>query len=288
MTSTAQARTAPIRVLLHASRMAMSPAELRVCDLFLNDKDAVARNIAEIAAACDVSEPTVTRMAKRIGFSGFHEFRLALSREYSVQPDTAQNSTAIGGQDPISDVIEKTAHIYARVIMETAQLLAPPIVAQVASVLKSAHRVMIYGTGGSFSVAADVSHKLLKLGITALAHGDPDLMAITSAHAAQGDVLIGISHTGRTRSVVEALERGRGQGALTIAMTHDPSSPVAECADILVLTVARPTGLSTSEVSGRIGQLMVFDVIYTALALGDESRAVERVTAEFSKSRLTR
>jgi DNA-binding MurR/RpiR family transcriptional regulator len=111
-----------------------------------------------------------------------------------------------------------------------------------------------------------------------------------AAHAAKpGHVLIGISHTGRTESVVTALRRGRTRGAAVIAITHDAQSPIAEVADILVVTAARATDLPTDELSGRSAQLLIFDAVYTVLALEDlaEGRSgLTDVTAAFDRQRL--
>lgn len=279
-------RTGSVRLALELMQGAMSPAERLVSYHILKTPGVADLNIAQLALATEVSEATVTRMCKRIGFAGFYDFRLALLREGGSGELQSAVTGEISHGDELTSVIDKTAQIYSRVIMDTAGLLEARTVEAVCRYLKEAGRVMLYGFGGSFSVASDVAHKLMKLGITALAQGDPDLIAITSAHSKPGDVLIAISHTGRTRAVVEALQRGHASGARTIAVTHDPASPVAASADLVLLTAARPTGLSTSEVSGRIGQLLVFDVIYTALALGDESRSVDRVTQEFQKGRM--
>jgi DNA-binding MurR/RpiR family transcriptional regulator len=89
--------------------------------------------------------------------------------------------------------------------------------------------------------------------------------------------------------VVAALEHGRARGAAVVAVTHDPGAPIAAAADILVVTAARATDLPTDELSGRIAQLLIFDAIYTVLALEDlaEGRSgLTDVTAAFDRQRL--
>ncbi len=51
-------------------------------------------------------------------------------------------------------------------------------------------------------------------------------------------LVVGISQSGRSPDVVGVVEDGRRQGALTLAVTNDPSSPLAEAADFVVPLVA--------------------------------------------------
>ena len=73
-------------------------------------------------------------------------------------------------------------------------------------------------------LALDAYHKFLKLGLHAVALSDGDLMAMSSALLGPNDVALGISHTGASRDVTDALARARSHGATTIGITHRASS----------------------------------------------------------------
>ena len=47
-----------------------------------------------------------------------------------------------------------------------------------------------------------------------------------------GDVVIGVSHQGRTRDTIELLRLARKFGATTIGITTVPNSPLAEVSDV--------------------------------------------------------
>jgi glucosamine--fructose-6-phosphate aminotransferase (isomerizing) len=55
-----------------------------------------------------------------------------------------------------------------------------------------------------------------------------------------GAVAIGLSQSGRTEDVVEALDWARRNGARTIAITNEPASRLADAADLAVVTDAGP------------------------------------------------
>ena len=53
-------------------------------------------------------------------------------------------------------------------------------------------------------------------------------------------LVVGISQSGQSPDIVAVLTEGRRQGALTLAITNDPSSPLAEQAELVLETCAGP------------------------------------------------
>ena len=57
-------------------------AEKKVADFILtNPHRAVELNVSELAKASGVSDATVVRMCHHIGYTGYHQFRIALSKD---------------------------------------------------------------------------------------------------------------------------------------------------------------------------------------------------------------
>jgi DNA-binding MurR/RpiR family transcriptional regulator len=279
---------------LRQRRSALSPAEQRACDAVLHlATRPLSLAIADVARRAVVSEATVTRMCHHLQFESFQALKLALVAEAARQPPEPPAGSPPAGSLPHPGspdaALARTAAAYQAVIRETAALVEPETIGAICRLLRGASRISALGIGGSAAVAADICHKLGKLGLSAASQGDGDMMTIAASAAKPGHVLIGISHTGRTESVVAALSRGHARGAAVIAVTHDAGSPIAAVADILVVTAARATELPTDELSGRIAQLLIFDAVYTVLALEDlaEGRSgLTDVTAAFDRQRL--
>jgi DNA-binding MurR/RpiR family transcriptional regulator len=275
---------------IRLGRAALSEAESRACDALLEAATSPAGlTIAALAERAVVSEATVTRMVRRLGFESFQTLRLALVAEAARRPPGLPHDPDAGPQALPARALSVTAAAYQTVLRETALRVAPETVAEISRLLRGATRISAFGIGGSAAVAADLCHKLGKLGLAASPQGDGDMMTIAAAAARPGHVLIGISHTGRTESVATALARGRARGAQVIAVTHDAASPIAMVADLVVTTASAPTDLPTDELSGRIAQLFIFDAVYTVLALEDlaEGRSgLSDVTAAFDSRRL--
>jgi DNA-binding MurR/RpiR family transcriptional regulator len=123
----------------------------------------------------------------------------------------------------------------------------------------------------------DAYHKFMKLGIASMWLSDSDLMAMSSALLAPGDVALGISHTGASRDVCDAMEHARNAGATTICITHRATSPITKVADIKLFTAAKETAFGSDAMSSRIAQLSIIDTLYAGIANADYETALQRI-----------
>ena len=92
-------------------------------------------------------------------------------------------------------------------------------------------RVVIIGHGSAYVPAMGMAIKLNWAGIAS--HGaTPDEFSNIVISTSKSDVVIALSHQGRTRDVVELLKLARSLGATTIGISTVPHSPLASASDI--------------------------------------------------------
>jgi D-sedoheptulose 7-phosphate isomerase len=139
----------------------------------------------------------------------------------------------------IRDIAETSAALKRRFFDENARLLME-VGERIAQCLRSGGKVLAFGNGGS---AADAQHFACELvgrflrdrpALAAMAlTTDPSVMTAIGndmgydavfrrqieAHGRPGDVALGISTSGRSPNVLEALRVARARGLLTIGMT---------------------------------------------------------------------
>src|ERR1700691_4724866 len=81
----------------------------------------------------------------------------------------------------------------------------------------------------------------------------------------KNDVVIGIASSGRTAFSVAAIERARRHGALTIALTCNPNSPLERAAHFAIVTQVGPEVLAgSSRMKAGTAHKMVLNMISTA------------------------
>jgi DNA-binding MurR/RpiR family transcriptional regulator len=267
--ATQSARPPGFLVQIRAVLPSLTPAERRVAEAVLRDPGrSAARTITELAVAAAVSEASVLRFCRSVGLRGYAELRLALAAE-AARSEAGGNRVVgsdIARGDGLPRVVEKIAFADARAIEETAQQLDLETLERVVAALADARRIEVYGIGASAFVAMDLQQKLHRIGHTAFTSPDPHIALTSAALLREGDVAIGISHTGATVDTIEPLEEARRHGALTVALTNFPRSPIAAAADLVLTTAARETTFRSGAMSSRIAQLMVVDCLFVGVA----------------------
>jgi RpiR family carbohydrate utilization transcriptional regulator len=251
-------------------------AEQRVADYVLkHPDDLIYLTVTELAEKTDTSESTVVRLCQKIGYKGYQEFKIMLARDL-VEPAN-EIYAAIEPGDSLTTIKTKVFQANAQALRDTIEVLVDSELELAVKALAHAKRVDVYGVGGSNPLALDAYHKFLKLGISAVALSDGDMMAMSSSLLRTGDVALGISHTGASRDVTDALTNAKRNGATTICITHRSTSPITKVADIKLFTAAKQTAFRSDASSSRIAQLTIIDTLYVGIALSNYEQSVEMI-----------
>jgi DNA-binding MurR/RpiR family transcriptional regulator len=258
-------------VRIRALLPTFQPSMRQVAEHVLADTGGAANlTVTELALASGVSETTVIRFCKAIGFAGYPQLRLALATEAGhargARRDERVVGSDIGPGDDLARVIEKVAFADARAVEETAVQLDVAVLERIVDALVQARRVDLYGVGASAFVALDFQQKLLRIGRVAFAWSDTHAALTSAALLCPEDVAIGISHTGVTTDTIEALAQARSRGAMTVALTNFPRSPIARTAEYVLTTAARETTFRSGAMASRLAQLTVVDCLFVGVA----------------------
>lgn len=269
----------------------LARAEQRVAGIVLADPASIARrSITDVAEAAGTSETTVTRFCKAIGVGGYPDLRIALAADTARTSDRDRD---LGGDiepdDDLAQIIEKVAYADAKAVEETAGQLDAEALAAVVDAVARARRIDVYGVGASAFVALDLQQKLHRIGLTCFAWSDTHTALTSAALLRDGDVAIGISHTGATSETVEALREAGRHGAVTAALTNFSRSPITEIAGNVLTTAVRETTYRSGAMASRLGQLTVIDCLFIGVAqrhIDDTKAALEATYAAVDGHRL--
>ena len=250
----------------------LTPLEAKVAADILARKDIdLATPLREIALKSAVSEAMVVKVAKKLGFDGFRDFRQGLMDYY--RSDTANLHAEIGLTDTAGEIVQKIFRTAMQALEETFAILDLAAFDRAADFLARARQRDFYGLGGSAQIARDVSHKFLRIGIRASVFDDAHMMMMSAALLGPEDVAVAFSHSGATAAVLEAAEMARRGGARLIAVTNYPESALARLADVVLCSTAQNSPLLGENATARIAQLNLLDALFVAVAQRDRKTA---------------
>ena len=280
-TSPDASRVEPVNVpgcfiRIQGTYSSLRTAEQRVADFILRHaEELIYLTVTELAERTQTSESTVVRLCQKIGYKGYQEFKIMLARDLVGPTETVYEQIDSG--DSLESLKTKVFQANAQALKDTIEVLSDEELARAVEAIVRARRVEIYGIGGSAPLALDAYHKFMKLGVCAVWLNDSDLMAMSSSLLSAGDVALGISHTGASRDVCDAMENAQNAGATTICITHRATSPITKVSNVKLFTAAKETAFGSDATSSRIAQLSIIDVLYAGIANQDYDHALARI-----------
>jgi DNA-binding MurR/RpiR family transcriptional regulator len=289
-----EGRATPTAVKARGLLPSLSPAEQRVARVVIGEAATAAKlTITELAERASTSETTVIRFCRAMGFAGYPQLRLTLAAEAGRNQDDGRDEALgsdISPTDDLGQVVKKIAFADARAVEDTGVQLDVGVLERVVDAVVAARRVDIYGVGASACVAHDFQQKLHRIGRVAFAWSDLHLALTSAALLGETDVAFGISHTGTTIDTIEAFAEAGRRGALTVALTNFPKSPITRVAELVLTTAARETTFRSGAMASRLAQLTVVDCIFVGVAQRTypETRAALEATYEAVRTRRTR
>jgi RpiR family transcriptional regulator, murPQ operon repressor len=263
-----------------AARPSLSDGALRIADFILEERERISEmSSTEVAERAAVSQSAVVKFVQKLGYSGMTAFRLAISAETARQ-ETAQSMIAnvplhneITSEDDPKTIAQKLMQEKVNALIETTREIDYKVLGRVIDRINSARLVQVTGIGGSFQVASDLAHKLLKMGIVALIDADSHVQLATANTLGPQDVQIAISYSGRKKEIVEAARVAKGRKARVVAITNPAdNNPLAGLADLKLFTLADEARLRSSAISSRTAQCVVTDLIFMLLMQSEPQR----------------
>ncbi|CUY50116.1 Uncharacterized HTH-type transcriptional regulator ybbH [Serratia marcescens] len=243
----------------------LSKSERKVAEVILaSPQTAIHSSIATLARMADVSEPTVNRFCRRLDTKGFPDFKLHLAQ--SLANGTPYVNRNVEEDDSVDAY---TSKIFESVMASLDTVKANLDIAAInraVDLLTQAKKISFFGLGASAAVAHDAMNKFFRFNIPVVYFDDIVMQRMSCMNSGEGDVVVLISHTGRTKNLVEMAHLARENDATVLAITSR-ATPLAQAATLaLLLDVPEDTDVYMPMVS-RIAQLTLIDVLATGFTL---------------------
>ena len=254
----------------------LKPTQRQIADYLLClDFEALNEPIDEYARRIGTSAASISRFCTRVGYDSFQKLKIGLSREMRPQEEAVPPIFA-ADDDPDLSIRKVFAEAVAN-LQATEATVSFPALKTVADRIARSDRLYFAGLGGSGGVAylAEVMFSLLGLGAKALS--DPFAMLISAGHLRRSHLFFGLSHSGATREVLEAVRSARARGAHTVGITNYPHSPLAEQADSVLLTSCQEHRVHFAQSSSMVAQLTLVRALYILVASRSTPELIQEV-----------
>lgn len=231
-------------------------AEKKVADFVLeNPQKTVDSNVSELARQSGVSDATVVRMCHHIGYTGYYQFRIALSRDLGKKQVGAVQLT-----DSV-DAVENVFLEYAQAMLAIGRHIDSNVMLNCVNLIKTCKQAHILAVGNTSPLAQYMGFRLGRLGVKCTYNVAAEYFMNHVNLADAGDIIIAISQSGISKQVVQGMELGKEKGLKMISVTAVAQSPVAELADYVLLSAGKEEPFSYYKGYAHLNETAVIDAL---------------------------
>lgn len=226
-----------------------------------NYKEVSYMNINELSEKLQVGETTILRFCKKIGYSGYHEFRQVLACAIRSKKKFEKENCISNAYKEMSEMLE-----------DTISLSNYEDINRVASLIKRSDTIFLFGIGFSGLSAIGAQIRLNSMGHKAFASSDNYTQVLSATVAGENDLAIGLSISGETKQTIENLKLAKKNGARIVCLTNNRKSPITYISDIALITAGKALGEEGSTLITEMSQLFVLEQIFNRLHEIDQER----------------
>lgn len=187
----------------------MTNSEKDVAYYFLKQEFVEDNSIDYFSNHLHVSKATLTRFAKKCGFSGFREFLYKYIDSLKNKDSTNIHKT----------LTRKVLLDYQELLNKNYSIINEDQIDRVKHMVENANRVYLYGKGSSVFALQEMKLRFMRLGIIVEVISDEDMFLWNNLLLDDSCLVIGATISGETKVVLDSLKYAKKMGAKSVLMT---------------------------------------------------------------------
>jgi len=265
-----------VRTAIRSVYAELKTIQRRIADYLLDlDLEALNAPIDEYARQTGASVASISRFCKKLGYDSFQSLKIGLSRELEYEPEVVL--PIFRPDDDSGLTIRKSFSEAVANLQATESAVEFVAIEEVAERMCRADQIVLLGLGGSGGVANLGEIMFTHLGFNARAIVDPYAMLVSAGHVRPNHVVVGLTHSGGTRAVLEAVRQARDNGAYTVGITNYPRSPLCELVDTALLTACQELRVHVAQSNSMVAQLAILRALFVLVASRSDDAVVREV-----------
>ncbi|SEJ04198.1 transcriptional regulator, RpiR family [Alkalibacterium gilvum] len=240
-------------IVPHIESMAnlLTPLEKKIAQYFIGEHDSTTDFSSKaVSERLYVSQASLTRFAKKCGFSGY--------REFIYQYQESFNETKPLSSSLMTSVFDS----YQELLNKSYSMIDREKLMEIIDLLLSQKRVYIYGKGSSGLVAEEMKFRFMRIGLVCEAITDNHVMQMNQVVLDDECLVIGISISSETSEVLNGLQMANKRGSKTVLLTANKTNEVVDYCDVIQFFAIKDNLGFGNIISPQFPILIIIDIIY--------------------------
>lgn len=216
---------------------------------YILSHDISKNSIIDLAKEIGVGEATILRFCKKIGYSGFYEFKIEYIKSESlhIKPET----TTFFSEELLK-------------ILETQQNISDPNnYIQAAHIIHNSSDLFVLGIGSSETSAVDLGHQLQKRGYMTQIIQSKSSIDVSVNMISKLTTILVFSPRGHDTNVINYVKTAKLKGAKIIVFSEYLDTPLTQSSDLVIQTVSSLDHTDTNSLTTKFSQLIsIFHLLH--------------------------
>lgn len=269
-------KTSDLVSLIKSKESQFTKTDIKISEYIKNHlNEIIFMSITELTDATETSEGSLVRFCQKLGFKGFHPFKIALATQ---QSNYLQNNSKHFTKGDLITLKNEITKQNLETVKRTSETISIDSLEMAIKKIISAHKIVLLGSGASGNSARELFYGLMRLGLNTVCEADVHYDAMIVSHLNKNDVVISISQSGSTFQVVDISRIAKRQGATVISITSHNRSPLAQLSDIVLQIPGRTSPFESGQIPSRAAQLFAVKLLTLGIsaALHDSNKAIKK------------
>ncbi len=251
----------------------------KIAQYILSHVEAISSStVAQIAQEINVSESSVIRFCKHLGFKGFPELKMNILQQAATSGSSHFEDMKhdLNTKDPYK-ITNKVFDNIIQHILITKRMLVAEDITKVIDKLAVCDKALFFAVGSSSFITNDAAYRFMRVGFPASSVTDPHSMLLSANTLTENSIAFAISHTGRSKETIEAVKVAKAKKALTIGVTNVRSSPLTKLCDISLIASDISQNFLKEAMTSRLALIALLDSLFTSLMICYHEKYQDRI-----------
>lgn len=259
----------------------MSPGEKSVADRILSlGRDLQRYSTRNLADATYTSPPTVIRLCKKMGYSGFEELKEQYCKEIDyLEQDFGEVDVnfPFDSNDTLSKAARKMCRLYEETVRDTLSIMQYDMLLKAVTLIKYCETIYVFSAGTTLNLAVAFKEKMMKIGRSVAIPNNLNYQQYEVNCMKKRDLALIISYSGETDAMIRTAKTLREKEIPVIAITSFGDNSLSKFASCKLLISTRESMFyNIGDFSSHISVSFLLDTLYGAYFLQDYERNYDR------------
>lgn len=236
-----------------------SSKERIIADFILKDPTKVLYyTIEDFSTELSISDATVFRFIKKLGYEGYQYFKVSLANEVTkISANSTKNNI-----NNSSNSYKYIVTSYTNQLEETASNIDITLLNKVVKTISSSKRIAFFGLGSSGELALNAYNKFIDTGLFCHFNSDYHMQLKLTSQLNCDDLAIIFCNSGMNRDTFSLVDSLKENSVPIVGLSSNPNSPFAKMVNEFIYTYPVNPKTVIEKLSSYISQLTVIDYLY--------------------------